>query len=116
MVTKPAGRDPGLLKEQANHSKGMTTMTSSQTSSGKTATQKSAVEKLNDYWLTESAHLEERGKCEHDFKMAQASNNSVWSSLVFWPSGTLKVTVTGLYIFWDLKRPDWTNVNQSFSV
>ena len=73
LVTKPGGRDAGLLKGQANRSKGMTTI-SSQTTSGKTASQKSAVEKFNDYRLTKSARLEDRRKRKHDLKMAQASN------------------------------------------
>lgn len=73
-VVKPAGRDAGLLKGQANRGKGTAAAAGSQTTSGKTASQKTAVEKFNDYRSTESARLEERRKREYDLKMAQVSN------------------------------------------
>jgi hypothetical protein len=74
LFVKPAGRDAGLLKGQANRSKGMATVAGSQTTSGKTASQKTAAEKFKDYRSTESARLEERRKRDYDLKMAQVSN------------------------------------------
>ncbi|KAF8816374.1 hypothetical protein BYT27DRAFT_7248442 [Phlegmacium glaucopus] len=74
LVIKPAGRDAGLLKGQVNRSKGLAAATSSQTTSGKTINQKTAVEKFNNYRSMESARLEERRKHEYDLKMAQVSN------------------------------------------
>ena len=69
-IAKPAilsGRDAGLAKGQStNISK-----------SSKSTQQKTALEKFNDYWTSESSHLSKKQKIEHELKMAIAQNKQL---------------------------------------
>ncbi|KAF8805037.1 hypothetical protein BYT27DRAFT_7213456 [Phlegmacium glaucopus] len=76
LVIRPAGHNAGLLKGQVNCSKGLAAATSSQTTSSKTANQKIAIKKFNNYQSMENAEHQMRlEELELQIQLAHPDNH-----------------------------------------